>query len=213
MAPCVKQTARRRTLQIEGSSFPWVQSVLPLVSIPDSDNNESDKAGIERRLNEPRDWNLFHMNKVWEFYKENRKRKVVIERRFLNEGERRYIFVRGFTLEVSTEAIREVLGLSEVHNDWQADVASLPVKVDIWNFIKRVLYNNHKEVEWTLDKHGDPKSFDAKHLKDECRGWFNFVCTNIIPSNSRQHVSFNRALLVYAIVKDVTINVAPIISQ
>ncbi|CAI9112316.1 OLC1v1012753C1 [Oldenlandia corymbosa var. corymbosa] len=153
MAPRVKQTARKRTLQIEGHEFPWVQLVLPLVPIPDSDDDEGNSVEIERCLNEPREWNLFLTNKA---------------------------------LEVSTEAIREVLGLPKVNNDWKTDVASLPMKEDIWDSIKRVLCNDHKYTNWTLDKHGNPKSFEAKHLKEQHKSWFNFVCTNLLPSNSQQ---------------------------
>ncbi|CAI9099762.1 OLC1v1036626C1 [Oldenlandia corymbosa var. corymbosa] len=93
MAPRVKQTARKRTLQIEGFGFPWVQPVLPL-----------------------------------EFYANHAGIK----------SERRYIFVQVFTVEISTEAIKEVLELPEVHNDRQTDVASLHMKVDIWDSIERV---------------------------------------------------------------------------
>ncbi|CAI9112362.1 OLC1v1012807C1 [Oldenlandia corymbosa var. corymbosa] len=86
MALKVKQTARKRTLQIEGLGFPWVQPVLPFVPIPDSDDDEGNRAEVKRHLNEPRYWNLFLTNKAWEFYKENRKRRAIIERRLLNEG-------------------------------------------------------------------------------------------------------------------------------
>ncbi|CAI9102229.1 OLC1v1000468C1 [Oldenlandia corymbosa var. corymbosa] len=204
MAPRVTKTTRRRTLQIQGIGFPWIQSVLPLLPIPNSDENEEDKEEIQRRLQEPKVWNFFLTSFAWDFYKENRKRVAIVERCLINngnpstyvedkgwvglcnpmvrphlllikesyanftrvQGERRYIFVCGFMVEVSEEAIRSVLGLSEVDNDWQRDVASLPMKVDIWDFIKRVFCNNYKDFDCTLDKNGDPKHFPANYFKD-----------------------------------------------
>ncbi|CAI9108672.1 OLC1v1008338C1 [Oldenlandia corymbosa var. corymbosa] len=80
MAPRVKRTARRRTRQIQGIGFPWVHSVLPLLPIPDLEDNEEDKAEIQRHLKEPRDWNFFLTSLAWDFYKENRKRVAMIER-------------------------------------------------------------------------------------------------------------------------------------
>ncbi|CAI9117277.1 OLC1v1018634C1 [Oldenlandia corymbosa var. corymbosa] len=187
MAPRIKHTTKKRTFQIQGIGFPWVQPAIPPLPIPDSENTREERDEVRRRLHEPRDWNFFLTNLAWEFFKKNRNREAIIECHLINEGnpstyiedkgwedlcdpifrprlvvvqefyknlagvqgERRYIFVHGYSMEVSTEVIMEVLGLLEFNNDCEYEVANLHKKKDIWDSIKKVLCNNQKTFNWT----------------------------------------------------------------
>ncbi|CAI9089949.1 OLC1v1024605C1 [Oldenlandia corymbosa var. corymbosa] len=124
-----------------------------------------------------------------------------------------FVYFRGVTVEIREKTIREVLVLPEVENDWEDAIGCVPNKHRLSDTIKKALCRNHIAVEWSLDKYGCPEEFLTKHLTDHHRGWFNLFCTNIMPTKSHQFVSVDRALLLFAIINNITIDFASIICQ
>ncbi|CAI9099867.1 OLC1v1036749C1 [Oldenlandia corymbosa var. corymbosa] len=74
----------------------------------------------------------------WDFFKRHQNERLIIERCLmravhelyanLTTVQRQFVFVRGTIIEVSPNAIREVLGLPEVDNDWEDDITHIPME-------------------------------------------------------------------------------------
>ncbi|CAI9108979.1 OLC1v1008701C1 [Oldenlandia corymbosa var. corymbosa] len=89
------------------------------------------------------------------------------------------ITVKGQVVNISIEAIREVLHLLETDFNY-ADGAYQAMDDPSKDEFPYVLCSGSAEVKWTKCN-GLRKHFPASNLKPEYRQWYNMICTNIMP--------------------------------
>ncbi|CAI9115391.1 OLC1v1016290C1 [Oldenlandia corymbosa var. corymbosa] len=187
---------RHRTLQ-EGESRSAGRLVEHVI-VPNPTLNRDERHEVRTRLQDPRDSRLFIIEFGWEFFQRYWNRILIIGRCLNHDHLSTYIDDKQW---------------KEVENDCEDAIDRIRVKCRLSNTVKKALCRNPTAVEWSLDNYGCPEEFPAKHLKDKRRGWFNLVCTNIMPTKSYQFVSIDRALLIFAIINNITVDVASIIRQ
>ncbi|PIN07250.1 hypothetical protein CDL12_20183 [Handroanthus impetiginosus] len=70
-----------------------------------------------------------------------------------------------------------------------------------------------EEVEWSLGRDNNRKSFKASLLTRESRNWLRFISSRMLPTTHLSDVSKERAILIYAIYEDVPIDLGFMIND
>lgn len=83
------------------------------------------------------------------------------------------------------------------------DVMSMNVDVDL-DEVCRVICEG--VVRWTVIR-GEQTSFPTKELTTSMKAWHHLICARLIPTVHHSEVTREHALLLYAIAKNLSINV------
>lgn len=76
--------------------------------------------------------------------------------------------------------------------------------------LEEALCSEEKEVVWTTSKHNEQLNFHAGNLKPQ---WvlFKLICNRLIPTMHTSHVTLDKVVLLYAMIKKKKVNAGWII--
>ncbi|CAI9102710.1 OLC1v1001019C1 [Oldenlandia corymbosa var. corymbosa] len=120
------------------------------------------------------------------------------------------VFVRGITVNCSTEAIRAIWKLSRVSTDYRDTIAALHPNQPLE---QAVLSRLAKEgTSWEMDDQENSLGFLTNVLQTpDLNLWHHFICCNLMPTSYTTKVTYEMALLLYAIVTDTPFDAASVI--
>ncbi|CAI9099504.1 OLC1v1036337C1 [Oldenlandia corymbosa var. corymbosa] len=122
------------------------------------------------------------------------------------------IVVRGKSVDINRVAIREVLELLANIPPYE-DMAFDMIDETPEGELPIALCEDATEDIWTIDSHGSLKNFPIAELKQTYKRWFKFICINLMPSNNRGVVTFDAAILLYAIAMNISIDATDVIGR
>ena len=109
------------------------------------------------------------------------------------------IYVRGINVDIQAARWREFLGLQPVHADYEEELKGrFPQRIG--GLMVAIEENLCEETMfWNYDDAGSPISFPFICLKSKWRGWFKWLCNNLMPTINNNVVTMKRAILLLAI--------------
>ena len=105
--------------------------------------------------------------------------------------------MRGVLVDFSAKSINQYYNLDPVPSE---PFDRLHAQPDYFDVI-RVLTNG--QGQWKLNSEGHAVHFQAKHLACIPKVWHHFITSRLIPTTNVCEVTAKRALLNYAILKDI----------
>ncbi|CAI9089869.1 OLC1v1024518C1 [Oldenlandia corymbosa var. corymbosa] len=164
---------------------------------------------------EPR---LFPRKKGWDFFLKHIQRKIITERGIGEDGATfAYIKHHGWETFSNplvkpriTEAIRAIWKLQRVSTDYRETLAALHPNQPLE---QAVLSRLAKEgTSWEMDDQENPLGFPANALQTpDLNLWHHFICCNLMPTSYTAKVTYEMALLLYAIFTDTPFDAASVI--
>ncbi|CAI9115259.1 OLC1v1016112C1 [Oldenlandia corymbosa var. corymbosa] len=122
------------------------------------------------------------------------------------------VFVRGISVNCSTEAIRAIWKLPRISTDYRETLAALHPNQPLE---QAILSRLAKEgTSWEMDDQENPLGFPANALQmPDLNLWHHFICYNLMPTSYIAKVTYEMALLLYAIVTDTPFDAASVIRE
>ncbi|CAI9094608.1 OLC1v1030371C1 [Oldenlandia corymbosa var. corymbosa] len=122
------------------------------------------------------------------------------------------VFVRGISVNCSTEAIRAIWKLPRISTDYRETLAALHPNQPLE---QAILSRLAKEgTSWEMDEQENPLGFPANALQTpELNLWHHFICCNLMPTSYTAKVTYEMALLLYAIAIDTPFDAASVIRE
>ena len=122
-----------------------------------------------------------------------------------------YSVVRGMTMDYTLEAIRRIVGGTEMEptqDDWVRKSRRL---MDLDQIIRELCFLG---TEWKTNPSTNERlSFPASAMNRYARAWNLFICAGIIPSGHPHDVPVARAILLYGIVSNEYVDIAYVIHK
>ena len=115
--------------------------------------------------------------------------------------------MRGVLVDFSAKSINKYYNLDPVPSE---PFDRLHVQPDYFDVI-RVLTNG--QGQWKLNSEGHAVHFQSKHLACIPKVWHHFITSRLIPTTNVCEVTAKRALLNYAILKDIPFDVRQVIKD
>ncbi|PIN20995.1 hypothetical protein CDL12_06316 [Handroanthus impetiginosus] len=118
--------------------------------------------------------------------------------------------IRGRKVSFSQETINDYFGIEEQvlsveeFNEFQH-------ANNVWDNVPERICKT--EVEWSLKRDNNRKSFKSSLLTRESRYWLRFISSRMLPTSHLSDVSKERAILIYAIYEDVPIDMGFMIND
>ena len=113
--------------------------------------------------------------------------------------------VRGVLVDFSAESINHYYNLDHIPSEPFDRLYERPDYPEVI----RVLTNGRGE--WKLNSEGHAVHFKAKHLAYIPKVWHQFITSRLIPTTNMCEVTAKRALLNYAIIKDIPFDIGQVI--
>ncbi|PIN21235.1 hypothetical protein CDL12_06066 [Handroanthus impetiginosus] len=113
------------------------------------------------------------------------------------------VLVRGTTVDFSSSAVNNLFDAPIVDepNDFEAFIQHLPS----WETISEVLCT--APPNWILNVHNEPVGIPRSSLTNEAWDWLRFINARLYPSSHLSEISKDRAILLYAILTGVPLNI------
>ncbi|CAI9106199.1 OLC1v1005284C1 [Oldenlandia corymbosa var. corymbosa] len=120
------------------------------------------------------------------------------------------VFVWGISVNCSTKALRAIWILPRVSQDYRDTLAALHPNQPVE---QAVLSRLAKEgADWERDDQDNPLGFPANALQmPDLNLWHHFICCNLMPTSYTAKITYEQALLLYAIVTDTPFDAALVI--
>ncbi|PIN08698.1 hypothetical protein CDL12_18723 [Handroanthus impetiginosus] len=121
----------------------------------------------------------------------------------LNSLNNNRVLVRGTTVDFSSSAVNNLFDAPIVDepNDFEAFIQHLPS----WETISEVLCT--APPNWILNVHNEPVGIPRSSLTNEAWDWLRFINARLYPSSHLSEISKDRAILLYAILTGVPLNI------
>ncbi|CAI9089911.1 OLC1v1024563C1 [Oldenlandia corymbosa var. corymbosa] len=122
------------------------------------------------------------------------------------------VFVRGISVNCSTEAIRAIWKLPRINTDYRETLAALHPNQPLEHAILSRLAK--EGTSWEMDDQENPLGFPANALQTpDLNLWHHFICCNLMPTSYTAKVTYEMALLLYAIATDTPFDAASVIRE
>lgn len=108
------------------------------------------------------------------------------------------VFVRGKWVDVSSEAINNLIGAPKHNKD---DYTMLMEEGQETNVLVQTLCSPDREVIWATGKTNRHVNFNVGALQPKWIPLFKLICCRLIPIKNTSHVTLDRAVLLYAMVQ------------
>ncbi|CAI9109032.1 OLC1v1008764C1 [Oldenlandia corymbosa var. corymbosa] len=120
------------------------------------------------------------------------------------------VFVRGISVNCSTEAIRAIWKLPRISTNYRETLAALHPNQPLEHAILSRLAK--EGTSWEMDDQENSLGFPANALQMPYLNlWHRFICCNLMPTSYTAKVTYEMALLLYAIVTDTPFDVASVV--
>lgn len=118
------------------------------------------------------------------------------------------VFVRGKTVEIGEEDFNECyqLPVEDFHDEYAGFISDGP---DYEQIIRELCQPG---TTWTVHERGN-MTFPLSNLSLYGKAWYAFICAKLMPCTHVSHVTRERAVLLYSIIKGYKINVGHLILQ
>ncbi|CAI9106040.1 OLC1v1005095C1 [Oldenlandia corymbosa var. corymbosa] len=122
------------------------------------------------------------------------------------------VFVRGISVNCSTEAIRAIWKLPRISTDYRETLAALHPNQPLEHAILSRLAK--EGTSWEMDDQENPLGFPANALQTpDLNLWHHLIYCNLMPTSYTAKVTYEMALLLYAIVTDTPFDTASVIRE
>ncbi|KAH0710902.1 hypothetical protein KY284_012329 [Solanum tuberosum] len=173
--------------------------------ILDDVNLEREFPHIMRRLQELhmdficQDPSECNVSVVWEFYAN-----------WKPDARSHIVIVRGMEVPLTPSSINQILGTADAPSDVLTGINISPP----YQKILHALCGAHSTTKWIRHGHrGYHQSYPYAHMNREARIWLKIVMNCLIPTLHFTEVTRDRVCLVYALMKDVPINVGAVLKS
>ncbi|CAI9108949.1 OLC1v1008663C1 [Oldenlandia corymbosa var. corymbosa] len=199
--------AAKAEIQFSPKSHQFANSVLGFL-------NHAAGKKKERRIGEDSAAFAYIKRHRWEMFSRPliRLRTQIVQEFYGNfsTAPRDGVFVRGISVNCSTEAIRAIWKLPRVSTDYKDTLVALHPNQPLE---QAVLDRLAKEgANWEKDDQDNPLGFSANALQTrDLNLWHHFIYCNLMSTSYTAKVTYEQALLLYAIVTDTPFDAALVI--
>ncbi|CAI9094651.1 OLC1v1030428C1 [Oldenlandia corymbosa var. corymbosa] len=122
------------------------------------------------------------------------------------------VFVRGISVNCSTEAIKAIWKLPRISTDYRETLAAQHPNQPLE---QAILSRLAKEgTSWEMDDQENPLGFSANALQmPDLNLWHHFIYSNLMPTSYTTKVTYEMALLLYDIATDTPFDAASVIRE
>uniref|UniRef100_M1DIP7 Putative plant transposon protein domain-containing protein n=1 Tax=Solanum tuberosum TaxID=4113 RepID=M1DIP7_SOLTU len=121
-----------------------------------------------------------------------------------------FVTVRGVEVSLTPSAINQILGTADAPSDVLTGININPP----YQQIRHALCGEQSTAKWIRHGHrGYHQSYPYAHINREARVWLKIVMNCLIPGLHFTDVTRDRVCLVYALIKDLPINVGAVLKS